>query len=92
MNSKQGKEEKKVQGNAEPTYTLEILAYLNRFEKQSGMNYSQIKEVLQGHSELDPWRKEDALKWAENALPGERMRTYTDLEESDQADVFLWRE
>ena len=74
------------------TFTLAVIGYLNTFHKQAGMTLEQVKTVLQEHGELYPGRIRQAIAWAESASPGQSWQTQTDLQESDQADIYLLKE
>jgi hypothetical protein len=71
------------------TFTLSVIGYLNPLPKQAGLTFEQLKIVLQQHRELYPWRVKQALAWAAQASPGQHWQTSTDLQESDQADIYL---
>ena len=74
------------------TFTLAVVGYLQSWPKQAGLSFEQVKVVLEQHPELYPERVRQALAWAEQASPGERWQTSTDLRESDQADIYLTSE
>jgi hypothetical protein len=71
------------------TFTLSIIGYLNTFPKQAGLTLAQVAAALQQHPELTPMRVRRALDWAESASSGQSWQTTTDLNESDQADIYL---
>jgi hypothetical protein len=71
------------------TFTLSVIGYLDPLPKQAELKFEQLKLVLQQHRELYPWRVKQALAWAAQASPGQHWQTNTDLQESDQADIYL---
>ena len=71
------------------TFTLSVIGYLKSLPDQHGLTLEQVKTTLQKHREVYHGRVRQALEWAETASPGQRWQTSTDLQESDQADVYL---
>lgn len=74
------------------TFTLSVVGYLDTRPEQTGLTFEQVQAVLQAHRELYRGRVQQALEWAEQAQPGESWQTVTDLQELDQADIYLTRE
>lgn len=71
------------------TFTLSVIGYLDSLSNQTGLSFEQLQTVLQQHRELYPWRVKQALEWAAQASSGQHWQTSTDLQESDQADIYL---
>lgn len=76
----------------QPQFSLEIIAYLRSIPKGNNLSFEEASELISTHTELHSWRKDEAIQWMKEAKAGEKFRTFTDLMESDQADVFMHRE